>query len=90
MQNELFPEQPPEVESLLKDIRRVFEQQNTLEQTYLASKDAFAYKSNSLSKRLREICVHPEIRIEHSHDYHNNTEWDSHICATCDKLLKRV
>ena len=86
----LFPEQPREVEGLLKEIDRTEGELELIKKAYDASKSGLTYKKNSLRGRLQEACIHPEIRIEDDHDYHNNISWDCHTCTTCGKVLKRV
>jgi hypothetical protein len=90
MQGELFPEQPKEVETLLKEIAVIDNHIEGVKRVYEISTDALRKNKSYARTRLRSICVHPEIKIEPDHDYHNNIDWELHICAVCDSLLKKV
>jgi hypothetical protein len=89
-QLELFPEQPKEVETLRTEMAVIDNHIQGVARVFEIATEALRKNKRAAAHRLQEICIHPEIRIEHDHDYHNNIDWDLHICTTCDKQLKKV
>lgn len=89
-QLQLFPEQPKEVDTLLAEIVSINANLKQLERSLEIAKNALYKNRSHASRRLQEVCIHPEIKIENDHDYHNNIWWEEHVCTTCDKMIKRI
>jgi len=86
----LFPEQPKEVELLIHGLATIEKNEELIKRAFADNQQMLWSNRREVKNRLREICIHPEIKIEYDHDYHNNVLWENHICTVCDKRLKRV
>lgn len=86
----VFPEQPKEVDHLLKAIDSSYDDEKVLSEAYDISRNALISVRHNASRRLKEICIHPDTRIEIEHDYRNNIDQELTFCTVCNKFLKRV
>ena len=89
-QLELFPEQPKEVKAILGDLQDIEKNLEFIKRAFEISQSSLWANRRAAKQHLQEVCIHPEIKIEHEHEYHNNIWWEVHTCTTCEKEIKRI